>query len=75
MSDRTDSHMSRVEAKGSRHIIRSIGAIVAGFLVIVVLSVGTDVVMHATGIYPPWFQYMPDWLLCWPLRIALSTPF
>ena len=41
-------------------MIRSIGAIVAGFLVIVVLSVGTDVVLHATGIYPPWFQYMPD---------------
>jgi surface polysaccharide O-acyltransferase-like enzyme len=45
---------------GSRHLLRSIGAIVAGFLVIVVLSVATDIVMHATGIYPPWFQYMPD---------------
>jgi hypothetical protein len=43
-----------------RRIVRSISAIVAGFLVIVVLSTLTDVLLHATGIYPPWFQYMPD---------------
>ena len=43
-----------------RSISRSIGALVAGLLFIVLLSFGTDVVMHATGIYPPWFQYMSD---------------
>jgi hypothetical protein len=30
---------------------RSIGAIVAGFLVVVVLSIGTDLVLHATHVY------------------------
>jgi surface polysaccharide O-acyltransferase-like enzyme len=75
MSDRADTDMSRVGAKGSRNILRSIVAIVAGFLVIVVLSVGTDVVMHATGIYPPWFQYMPDslFLLATAYRVVYSV--
>lgn len=60
---------------GSRHLLRSIGAIVAGFLVIVVLSVATDIVMHATGIYPPWFQYMPDslFLLATAYRVIYSV--
>jgi hypothetical protein len=43
-----------------RRIFRSIGAVVAGLLVIVVLSFATDILMHATGIFPPWFQYMAD---------------
>lgn len=75
MSDRVDTDMSRVGAKGSRNIVRSIVAIVAGFLVIVVLSVGTDVVMHATGIYPPWFQYMPDslFVLATAYRVVYSV--
>jgi len=44
----------------SRRVFRSIGAVFAGLLVIVVLSFATDVLMHATGIYPPWFQYMTN---------------
>jgi hypothetical protein len=43
-----------------RRIGRSLAAIVAGLLVIFVLSIGTDVVLHATGIFPPWFQPMAD---------------
>jgi len=43
-----------------RHIFRSIGAIVAGLFFIVILSTLADVLMHALGIFPPWFQYMPD---------------
>jgi surface polysaccharide O-acyltransferase-like enzyme len=40
----------------------------------VVLSILTDVVMHATGVYPPWFQYMPDslFLLATAYRIVYS---
>ena len=48
------------ESSRPRHILRSIGAIVAGFLAIVVLSTLTDLLLHATGVYPPWFQRMPD---------------
>ncbi len=39
---------------------RSIWAIAAGFFFVVVLSLGTDVVMHATGIFPPWGKPMSE---------------
>jgi hypothetical protein len=53
-------------------IFRSIGAVFAGLLAVIVLSVGTDVVLHATGIYPPWFQPMADalWVLALAYRIV-----
>lgn len=35
-----------------RRIGRSIGAVVAGFATVFILSVATDGVMHATGIFP-----------------------
>jgi peptidoglycan/LPS O-acetylase OafA/YrhL len=44
---------------------RSIGAVVAGFLATALLSTLTDVVMHATGIFPPWGQPMSDGLFVW----------
>jgi hypothetical protein len=34
--------------------LRRIGAVFAGLLAIFVLSTVTDVVLHATGFYPPW---------------------
>jgi hypothetical protein len=37
---------------------RSIGAVLAGVVVIVVLSIGTDIVMHAIGALPPLGQPM-----------------
>lgn len=45
-----------------RRIGRSIGALAAGFLVVVVLSLGTDVVLHST-VFPPWGQPVTDALL------------
>lgn len=39
---------------------RSIWAIVAGFLVVVVLSLGTDAALHAAGIYPALGKRMSD---------------
>lgn len=41
-------------------MIRSIGAVFAGILVNVVLSLGTDQVLHLLGVYPPWGQRMSD---------------
>jgi hypothetical protein len=41
-------------------MIRSVWAVFAGILVNVVLSLGTDQVLHVTGIYPPWGQRMAD---------------
>ncbi|MBC7836532.1 hypothetical protein H7X87_02025 [Acetobacteraceae bacterium] len=34
-------------------ILKSIGAIVAGFLTVVILSVGTDYILEALGVFPP----------------------
>jgi peptidoglycan/LPS O-acetylase OafA/YrhL len=52
-------------------VLRRIGAVLAGFLVIAVLDVGIDAVLHATGVYPPWFQPMSTPL--WLLAIAYRT--
>jgi hypothetical protein len=46
------------EPQPPRRTLRSLGAVVAGFLVCVVLSIATDAVMHATGIFPPMGQAM-----------------
>jgi len=66
----TDSEALRGErdmsaAPGSRRILRRIVAVVAGFLVVGILDTAIDVVLHATGVYPPWFKPMatPLWFL------------
>lgn len=41
---------------------RSVWAIVAGFLVVVILSIGTDIVLHKLGIFPELGQRMSDQL-------------
>ena len=41
---------------------RSVLAVVAGLVVIFGLSIGTDQILHAAGIYPPWGQPMSDGL-------------
>ena len=41
-------------------VLRSIGAVLAGLVAITVLSVGADVLLRTTGIYPPWGQPMSD---------------
>ncbi|MGE0237290.1 MAG: hypothetical protein AB7F09_06285 [Parvibaculaceae bacterium] len=35
-------------------IVKSIGAIIAGLLVNVVLGLGTDQILHMLDVYPPW---------------------
>jgi multisubunit Na+/H+ antiporter MnhB subunit len=76
--DRPATHQAPTPAnaaRGPRRIFRSIGAIFAGLLVIVVLSIVTDVLLHATGVYPPWFQYMSDslFLLATAYRVVYSV--
>lgn len=74
MLDQSDNKWVAGTAKPRLSIVRSVGAVFAGLLFIVVLSTLTDVVMHATGVYPPWFQYMPDslFLLATAYRIVYS---
>jgi hypothetical protein len=48
------------ETNRPRYIGRSIGAVLAGFVAVVILSLGADVAMHATGVFPPLGQPMSD---------------
>ena len=46
------------ETHRPRRILRRTGAVLAGALAGIVLSIGTDVVLHATGVFPPSGQPM-----------------
>jgi len=55
----------------SRRILRRVGAVFAGMILIIILDTGLDVIMHATGIYPPWFQPMATGL--WLVALGYRT--
>src|SRR5512138_2963536 len=59
----------------SRRIWRSIGAVIAGLLVTVILSTGVDAVLHATGIFPPLGKPMSGGLfgLALAYRLVFNT--
>ena len=46
--------------KPPRPLWRSAGAVFLGFLAVVVLSLGTDQVMHVLNVYPPWGEPMNE---------------
>jgi hypothetical protein len=46
------------ETHPPRRVGRSIGAVLAGMLVGIILTLGTDIVLHAIGVFPPWGQSM-----------------
>jgi len=56
-------------AAAPRHLGKSIGAVLAGFLAVVVLSLGTDQLLHVLHVYPPWGVPMRSHGLC---LLALS---
>ena len=56
-------------AAPSRRLGRSVAALAFGFVAVVVLSLGTDEVLHLLKVYPPWNQPMYDAGLC---LLALS---
>lgn len=45
-------------APGPRRVGRSVWALLAGFLAVVILSIGTDMGLHAAAIFPPLGQPM-----------------
>jgi len=51
------------ETQSPRRIGRSIGAVLAGMLAVVILSLGTDLALHAAGIFPALGDRMSDNLL------------
>jgi len=56
-----------------RRIGRSIVALLTGIFAGVILTVVTDIVLHVTGVFPPWGQPTGDALL--PLATAYRVPF
>jgi hypothetical protein len=48
---------------------KSVGAIVGGFAVVFILSVATDAVLEASGVFPP--QTQPELTVWWMLLLAL----
>ena len=47
-------------APGSSSTLRSVGAVLAGLVAIFVLSIATDVVLHAAGVFPPLGRPLSD---------------
>jgi hypothetical protein len=43
-----------------RSLLRSTGALLAGFFTVVVLSLATDQLLHVLNVYPPWGQPMHE---------------
>jgi peptidoglycan/LPS O-acetylase OafA/YrhL len=72
-SQMTETEALKVNTGGapSRRLLRSVGAVFSGLVVVFVLSLGTDVVLHATGIFPPWFKPMstPLWVFTTSYRL------
>jgi hypothetical protein len=46
------------ERHSQRHALRSIGAVLAGMVVGIALTLGTDQLLHIAGVFPPWGQSM-----------------
>lgn len=63
------------EQQPPRRVLRSIGALLAGFVLVVVLSIGTDVALRATGVFPPLGQGMSDplFLLATAYRVLCAV--
>src|ERR1044072_9042963 len=62
----------RPMTKPQRSILRSVGAVLAGLVVVLIITTATDAIMHATGIFPPWGQPMSDslFVLAFAYRIV-----
>jgi hypothetical protein len=50
--------MSQVQQR--RPVVRSIGAVFAGLIAVIVITTATDLVLHATGVFPQLGQPMSD---------------
>ncbi|HSB10600.1 MAG TPA: hypothetical protein VLM38_14015 [Blastocatellia bacterium] len=78
MNDADNLSISNRAMRGTnrpRHIFRSIGAVLAGMLAIIILSTATDLAMQATGVFPPFGQPMTDrfYLLATAYRIVYGV--
>ena len=69
------SEMRANDTHPPRRLGRSIGALLAGMFVGIVLTIGTDIVLHAVGVFPPWGQSMVGFDRALLLATAYRTVF
>ncbi len=64
-----------IETNRPHRTLRSIGAVLAGLLAIIIITTATDLVMHTTGVFPPAGQPMSNalWLLATAYRIVYGV--
>ncbi|HYD02925.1 MAG TPA: hypothetical protein VEC16_01375 [Alphaproteobacteria bacterium] len=55
----------------SKNTFKSIGAVLAGFFAVVVLSIATDILLEQTGIFPARSKSNPTLTTTWVLALAL----
>jgi hypothetical protein len=64
------------ETHPQRRALRSIGAVLAGMVVAIALTLGTDELLHIIGVFPPWGQSMVGYdgalLLATAYRVVYS---
>jgi hypothetical protein len=55
--------------------LRGAGAVLAGFVTVFVLSIGTDQILHMLKVYPPWGQPMsyPLFMLATGYRVVYTV--
>jgi hypothetical protein len=53
------------DTNGQRNLGRSILAVVAGFIVVIAITLVTDAILHWTHFYPPLGEYTPGRTLIW----------
>jgi len=71
-----EKRMSKVvETDNPRRTLRSIGAVVAGLIVIILITTLTDMLMHGSGIFPPAGEAMTTslWLLATAYRFVYGV--
>ncbi len=63
------------ETEHPRRLGRSIGAVLAGMFVGIVLTLATDIVLHVAGVFPPWGQSMVGFDAALLLATAYRTVY
>jgi hypothetical protein len=61
------------EAAPARTTLRSVGAVLGGLVLTIVITTAVDLVFHATGVFPPHGERMGDSLFI--LALAYRLPF
>ncbi len=69
-----DKAAGEIQAKSERAVLRSIGAVVAGFVAVFILDVAVDAILEAAGIFPqPPAPFVVPWMVV--LAIVYRTVF